>query len=160
MEALAWFGQTWHKSCFSCGAGQTEGCKKSLTPTTCVRQSGRPYCKTCHHRLFTLKDHLAVSASSIGGHVPAVAQDLTTSATATEEIVMEGQGGAIIVQPAHVSIADRVKQITEKAELAKAVNNAPKKERRASVADKFRDPEFVTSSLNKCCACSKPGRCN
>lgn len=47
MNAL---GKPWHPQCFKCS-----DCKKTLNPSQCKENGGRPFCEDCYHNKFSQK---------------------------------------------------------------------------------------------------------
>ena len=47
-EEIDVLDQTWHRSCFKCGAGSNNGCGQSLSTDSYREHDNIPYCSKCH----------------------------------------------------------------------------------------------------------------
>ena len=67
MEALLAIGQTWHKSCFTCGGpGNADnlGCERSLPQDSFQQHKMLPYCKACFMKNFGKGNYKASSSNT------------------------------------------------------------------------------------------------
>lgn len=48
-------GQTWHKTCFTCGGKNSDGCKRVLKLDGYLDHDKEPYCNACYSKLFRPK---------------------------------------------------------------------------------------------------------
>jgi cysteine/glycine-rich protein len=67
-EAMAFQGQSWHKTCFQCGGNGELGCKRNVSSMDFNQHNGTPYCKACFTHNFMVGN--AVAGGSGGDATP------------------------------------------------------------------------------------------
>ena len=80
MEEVIALGKVWHKTCFTCGKGFTDGCNKTLRLDNYLDHDNAPYCTSCHTKLFKPKGYGNAGMST---YVPVVKNDITSNNTTT-----------------------------------------------------------------------------
>ena len=80
MEEVIALGKVWHKACFSCGKGFTDGCNKILRLDNYLDHDNAPYCTSCHTKLFKPKGYGNAGMST---YVPIVKNDTTSTSAST-----------------------------------------------------------------------------
>jgi cysteine/glycine-rich protein len=65
MEAMAFQGQTWHKTCFNCGGNGELGCKRNVSNLDYKQHGGIPYCKACFTHNFMVGNSVAAADISL-----------------------------------------------------------------------------------------------
>lgn len=172
-EEFQAFGEVWHKTCFCCGGGTPDGCKKVLTMSMCDHNAGIPYCFTCHDKLFKIAPTILVP-----GSVPQESRAVllaSSSADSSEGARPGPDASALDPKPALADDVPAVSVVARTNELLAQIEAAAEAERKrkeaivpkpksrstssnvssSSGADKYRTPEFLATAAVKCCVCHK-----
>lgn len=92
----------WHSTCFKCGGGTEDGCKRVLTRDNYVDAKGKtPFCKHCYSKLYGPKGFGMNGVSNFTASAPSTPQTVLRESTLPSATVVSGN--ATIVEDSNLT---------------------------------------------------------
>ena len=86
MEEILAMNKSWHKTCFTCGINNGDGCGRTMQKGAFLDHKGTPYCNNCYNKNFKARGFGYGSASLSSVPVTTKEDSASTKTTSTHKI--------------------------------------------------------------------------